>query len=890
MTPTDQPLDPDPSQPTARLAAEENSPASEDALAPANTSILHLIEEPEATLNQAPASRALPPRLPELPGYEMLSVLGYGGMGAVFKARQQKLDRVVAVKMISNSNLFREEVGQRFETEAHAIAQIRHPNVVQIHDVGWHNEVPYLVLEYVEGGSLDRYLRSKPQPPKSVAEMLLAIARGVEAAHAKGIIHRDLKPGNILVERRTDGAEAKPVTNASGPLLPLGAELIPKITDFGLAKQVASMPGPTLPNEAIGTPNYMAPEQARGEHQRVSPATDVYALGSIMYEMLTGRPPFQGIHPIDTLKLVIESEPVPPRRFVPLIPLDLETICLKCLRKEPEQRYPSARALAEDLERFIDGRSILARPQSTWEKAWRLCCRHPVPAGLTAALLLSLLAGVWLVGMQYQRAERHLAEAHAKFQMAREAVDKLLLTVGDQLHDSADIPKVREEVLLEALTFYQRFLAERSDDPVIRRQAAAAYLRVADIELLLGRMTAAGTSFQESLRLMTELVEDQPMDLAVQYDLANAHKRHGIYFAQQGQYGPSEAAYRRALAMVESLHDKEPRNPAFLRLLGDCLNNLGNRLVARHAFTDAEAIFERAVQAREALVELDPRNVEFRMLQSSVNHNLAALEIKRGKYAQAQERLQRNIGQQEQFMNDLRPTPIYRRNLAEAYRELGFALLFRQQFDEAQAALRKCLHCREELANDYPSVPIYSREAALANLELAEVCEGQRKFAEVPGWLEAANRHFQRIVQAGSGTPSDRTQALLVAAYARLLENPKSHDPTLVETCMKPPPPDGETYLLAARLLVRASRHQAAADRVRSLDLAVALLRESRSKSYFRGAWLRQDMTWRPDFAELHQRPDFQKLLEEVDDDWNRAIDPEEEISTPDPQPRRDPS
>lgn len=342
--------------------------------------------------------------------------------------------------------------------------------------------------------------------------------------------------------------------------------------------------------------------------------------------------------------------------------------------------------------------------------------------------------------------------------------------------------------------------------------------------------------------------------------------------------------------MVESLHDKEPRNPAFLRLLGDCLNNLGNRLVARHAFTDAEAIFERAVQAREALVELDPRNVEFRMLQSSVNHNLAALEIKRGKYAQAQERLQRNIGQQEQFMNDLRPTPIYRRNLAEAYRELGFALLFRQQFDEAQAALRKCLHCREELANDYPSVPIYSREAALANLELAEVCEGQRKFAEVPGWLEAANRHFQRIVQAGSGTPSDRTQALLVAAYARLLENPKSHDPTLVETCMKPPPPDGETYLLAARLLVRASRHQAAADRVRSLDLAVALLRESRSKSYFRGAWLRQDMTWRPDFAELHQRPDFQKLLEEVDDDWNRAIDPEEEISTPDPQPRRDPS
>ena len=871
------PDDPEVSQPTTRMVNGDGPSQEDDALTPANTSVLQLTEILEVEAQNASPPKPSPPRLPELPGYEMLGVLGYGGMGAVFKARQQRLDRLVAIKMISNSTLFRQEVGQRFETEAHAIAQIHHPNVVQIYDVGWQDQVPYLVLEYVEGGSLDRYLRSKPQPPRMVAEMLLAICKGVEAAHAKGIIHRDLKPGNILIEKRATEATDKPVAETSGLVLPHGVELIPKITDFGLAKEASSNTGPTLPNETIGTPNYMAPEQARGEHDRISQATDLYALGAILYEMLTGRPPFQGIHPLDTLNLVVKSEPVPPRRLVPQVPLDLETICLKCLRHEPEQRYPSVRALADDLQRFLKGKSIVARPQSIWEKGWRLCRRHPVPAALTLALFLSLIVGFWLVVKQYQRAERHLVEAHAKFQMARDAVDKLLSTVGDKLNDSTDVPKVREEILLEALSFYRRFLDERSDDPAIRRQAAAAYLRVADIELLLGRMAAAGSSFREALSLMQALVQERPGDLAAQYDLANAYKRHGIYFANQGQYAEAEAAYRRGLTIVAMLQQKEPANAAYVRLLGDCLNNIGNRLVARHAFAEAEAMFDRAVQMRDALVALDPDKVEYHLLQASVNHNLAGLEMRLGKYLSAQKRLQKSIGQQEQFMVDRQPSPIYRRNIAEAYRELGFAFLFQRQNANAQAALRRCVQMRERLANDYPTVPLYGREAAHANLDLAEVCDLDHHSDEVPPLIDAAHGYFQRILKNGAAAPADRRQAQLVQAYRELLQQKAPFDVSRIEFCMQPRPPEGETYLLAARLLVRGSRNLPPPERERCLTWAVALLQESRSKSFFEGAWLRQDLVWRPDLADLLNRSDFKLLIEQVDQQWAKAIEPGDE-------------
>ena len=280
----------------------------------------------------------------------------------VYLARQVGLNRLVALKMIRGDRA-RPDHFARFRIEAEAVARLRHPNIVQIYEIGEADSLPFLSLELLEGGTLDDRLAGNPQPGRSAAELMATLARAVQFAHDEGIIHRDLKPSNVLFTK----------------------EGIPKITDFGLAKRLESDSRQTESGQIMGTPCYMAPEQARGHTRDVGPAADVYALGAILYEMLTGRPPFKGETPIETVRQVVEDDVVPPSRLVPRIARDLETICLHCLHKEPSRRYASARALADDLDRFLDGRPILARPTPFWERGIKLARRHPVAATLLTA-------------------------------------------------------------------------------------------------------------------------------------------------------------------------------------------------------------------------------------------------------------------------------------------------------------------------------------------------------------------------------------------------------------------------------------------------------------------------------------------------------------------------
>jgi eukaryotic-like serine/threonine-protein kinase len=325
---------------------------------------------------------------PTVPGYEILGELGRGGMGIVYRARQLGLERTVALKMILNGTQAGPKDLARFRAEAAAIARLQHPNIVQIYDVGETAGRPYFVLEFVAGGSLAEHLQNKPQPVRAAARMIEVLARAIHAAHANGVIHRDLKPANILL---LDGGEQ--AQDESGNLSPL-ASFVPKITDFGVAKcengegAPRGLRGPTLTGELLGTPNYMAPEQAMVSRQPVGPAADVYALGAILYELLTGRPPFTGETPLATVLQVLHNEPVAVTSLQPNVPLDLETICLTCLRKEPGKRYGSALELAEDVKRFLRDEPIRARPVAPLEKAWRWLRRHPLPAGLLATALL----------------------------------------------------------------------------------------------------------------------------------------------------------------------------------------------------------------------------------------------------------------------------------------------------------------------------------------------------------------------------------------------------------------------------------------------------------------------------------------------------------------------
>jgi uncharacterized protein (DUF433 family) len=298
----------------------------------------------------APATAKGPP---QVPGYEILGELGRGGMGVVYRARQIGLSRVVALKMILAGAHAAPDQVARFRAEAQAAARLRHPGIVHIHEIGEYDGLPYFSLELVEGGSLAGKLRGGQRlKARRAAALLEDVARAVQHAHEHDILHRDLKPGNVL----------------------LTADGHPKITDFGLAKQL-EMAGPTRTGEVMGTPAYMSPEQAQGKKD-VGPAADVYSLGAILYEALAGRPPFVAAAELETLLLVLEQEPVPPRQLNPRVPRDLETVCLKCLRKDPAERYASAKELADDLGRFLEGEPIRARPPGMWRRVNRWLARH----------------------------------------------------------------------------------------------------------------------------------------------------------------------------------------------------------------------------------------------------------------------------------------------------------------------------------------------------------------------------------------------------------------------------------------------------------------------------------------------------------------------------------
>jgi serine/threonine protein kinase/tetratricopeptide (TPR) repeat protein len=484
-----------------------------------------------------------------VPGYDILAELGRGGMGVVYKARDRRLQRFVALKMVLAGSHVGAVGLARFRAEAEAVAKLTHANIVQIYETGEHEGRPFFSLEFVEGGSLEQRMAESPTSPNAAALLIETLARAIQVAHEHGIVHRDLKPANILMAKL--GTQSSVVRSRQSDVQSLPPDhwsrtTIPKIADFGLAKHVDDDSSQTKSGTILGTPSYMAPEQAEGKTREIGPAVDIYALGTILYELLVGRPPFRAGNPIDTIRQVVEQEPVPPRHLEPRVPLDLETICLKCLEKLPARRFATAGALADDLRRFIEGDPVHARPTPGWERAWKWAKRRPAVVALLAVSTLAVLSMVLFIAWhnvslrgkldiaisQERRARQREANAQAKSRLA------ILQQEGQKLYDSARVSVAASDWTAARLDLEKALLtlgAEAGLESV--REPAAALLSKAKEEL---RVEAARRASGERFRSFAGL-RDQAQFLGTLYtglDLAaNLQAARASALAALGVYG-----------------------------------------------------------------------------------------------------------------------------------------------------------------------------------------------------------------------------------------------------------------------------------------------------------------------------------------------------------------
>jgi hypothetical protein len=523
---------------------------------------------------QAGISRREQPALATVPGYEILGTLGKGGMGIVYQARRLALNRVVALKMILAGAHAGTEERQRFRREAEAVARLQHPGIVQIYEVGEHEGLPYLSLEYCPGGSLEKRLAGTPLPPREAAQLVERLARAVQAAHEKRVVHRDLKPANVLLAE--DGT--------------------PKVTDFGLAKRLDEA-SRTNSGAIMGTPSYMAPEQAGGKMKEVGPATDVYALGTILYECLTGRPPFKAATALETMQQVVGDEPAPLRQLQSKTPADLETVCLKCLRKELGQRYGSAAELAEDLRRFLAGEPVQARPVGTWERGIKWVRRRPAVAALLAFCALALVAGTvvstyfaFQADQRAKEADESATEAHTREKEANEAREQAETILARSLlrplgHQVGSVNDVELDALWE--------LAESPSDRV-RLLFVANALETEGKARQLGNReelalhAAVGLDRQRRQRvkeMMLSRLQDEPAGFALRIEIAQG--------AATASPGPELAAMVARLLSEALANETNPYTRVSLaKGLSKVATRLGPGEAARYAAAAARLLSE----------------------------------------------------------------------------------------------------------------------------------------------------------------------------------------------------------------------------------------------------------------------------------------------------------
>jgi len=707
-------------------------------------------------------------KFPSVANYEILGVLGSGGMGVVYKARQLSLNRIVALKTILTGAIGNTVALARFRQEAEAVARLQHPNIVQIYEVGEAQGQPFFSLEFVDGGSLDRRLNGTPLAARQAAQLVETIARAIEAAHQRGVIHRDLKPANVLLaldsQAQMPAADSKDFTNLATVHMPL-ATAIPKITDFGLAKQLGSGSDLSRSGAVLGTPSYMSPEQADGRGREIGPASDVYSLGAILYEMLTGRPPFRAESALDTMFQVVHHEPVPPRQLQPKVPLDLETVCLKCLEKEPRNRYASAAALADDLHRFVNGEPVLARPVSKLEQFQRWGQRNPLVAGLAGALLLVILTGLavsWYFAWQSQvrareaetnalLANRRAEEASAAFKQSLDFMNGVAgdLLEGSELPRMSALNPLRDKIKDQ----YLKLLEQHGDDPKVRQEAAGIYTRLGRLDHAIGRKEQALEHYRKAQTIYGELAREDQREPALRRQLMDIHLRRGMLLDDTDKVEPARAEYALALEQLKNLAELEPK-PEYKLLEAEVLHNQGVLYSRRSQWLAALEHYEKSLRLRQALFDHDPQHPRYRRDLARSHGYIGDVYMAQGDWAkarksyQASHELRLQLFEDNQKSNDAKD-PDLKFQLARSFENTGN--LYRKRGGSPEQAVRDyslAKSFQQELVKYNSLVTDYQSDLGRTGNCLGALLTDLGRRAEAIKHLEQAHATFQHLNEA----------------------------------------------------------------------------------------------------------------------------------------------
>jgi serine/threonine-protein kinase len=823
-------------------------------------------------------------------GYELLGVLGRGAMGIVYKALQPGLKRTVALKMILSGDLARSDELLRFQSEAQVIAQLQHPNIVQIFEIGNDAGRPFFSMEYVPGESLSKRIAATPQEPRAAARLLQTLANAVHAAHQKSIIHRDIKPANILIAE--DGS--------------------PKLTDFGLAKTLEDHSGLTHTGAILGTPSYMAPEQAEGRVEEIGVRSDVYALGAVLYEMLTGRAPFKASSVLDTLQQVKTMEPVAPMQFAPAVPRDLETICLKCLQKDPARRYDSARALEEDLGRFLAGEAILARPISTPERMWRWCRRNPRVALLSGLVVAAVLAwGTTTSALAVfikrekdnteaarleavknaqearenaKQAERNAAEAREQKAAAQANADKAernakiarqnhqvilnqMLALGEKLQkrliarkmgSAPEMRKVRED-LLQLVRESMVSIGEKLDSSDVTTFAAAyAYQELGDLLVRLGLGEAALEQFRKAHDAIKKVADAQPENDKARGNLAVMFMRLGdIAFDLLGDAPTAVRYHRDARALLKEI-EEHPRTDASLTsrrwMVSHADMHLGNSLLALGDTAGALKCFQDSLANRQYWWDQEPNSVEAESYVCQAYVQIGVVAARLGDAEQSRKNFTKAVEICESLVKRFPKSMSFHADLADVYGLFGDAQALFNELDAAAASYQKSREQVLIVLNHDTESTAYNALQAMTHERLAQLAKLRRQVDEARNRFAAAEAVRADMCQI---EPNNRTwkaaHGLALARTGKTVEAAQ-----VANTLAEQNPTSAWLLLQAARIHSVCAANEMIADKKRrAAETALGCLEKAVAAGWKDPRFLETD----PDLAAVRELPNWKVVL-----------------------------